>query len=242
MLSAPHFPYSGHYHVEHLCDVCALEAHLAALSYPGRREPVLTDIHLSIGAGQRVALVGPNGVGKSTLLKAIAGLIPTPPGAVKLFGQALGACLHRVAYLPQRGDIDWRFPVSVHQLVLAGRYVHLGWFKRPGAADRAIAEAMLDKVGLSALAHRQIGELSGGQQQRALLARALTQQADLLLLDEPLNAVDADTRQVITHTLADLAGQGKTILAATHDLARLEHDFDQVLELRDQTVHPLERV
>lgn len=239
MFTTHRFPYSGHYHVEHLCDVCALELHLESLSYPGRTEPVLTHIHLNIGTGQRVALVGPNGVGKSTLLKAIAGLISTPKGAVTLFGHTLGACLHRVAYLPQRGDIDWRFPVSVRQLVLAGCYVHLGWFKRPGQQDRAIAQAMLDKVGLSDLAGRQIGELSGGQQQRALLARALTQQADLLLLDEPLNAVDADTRRVITRTLAELAAQGKTILAATHDLARLEHDFDLVLELRDTTVQPL---
>src|SRR5204863_8950188 len=110
---------------------------------------------------------------------------------VRVGGLPAGGCRHRVAYLPQRAEVDWRFPVSLRGLVLAGRYVNLGWLRRPSRYDRAVAAAAIDRLGLSELADRQIGQLSGGQQQRALLARALAQQADLLLLDEPLNAVDA---------------------------------------------------
>jgi manganese/zinc/iron transport system ATP- binding protein len=183
--------------------------------------------------GAQVALVGPNGAGKSTLLKAVAGLLPVREGTIAIYGNPVGACHHRVAYLPQRGEIDWRFPVSLRRLVLTGRYVHLGWFRRPGKADEAIAESMIAELGLSDLADRQIGQLSGGQQQRALLARALAQQADLLLLDEPLNAVDADTRAIISEVLKRLQAQGKTVVAATHDLGRLEADFDGAMYLAE---------
>jgi manganese/zinc/iron transport system ATP- binding protein len=138
-----------------------------------------------------------------------------------------------VAYLPQRTELDWRFPVNVHRLVLTGRYVHMGWLMRPAREDQRRVSLMLEQLGIEHLAERQIGELSGGQQQRALLARALAQDADLLLLDEPLNAVDAETRAVITHVLHELKRAGKTVLAATHDLGRLEADFDSALYLSE---------
>jgi len=166
-------------------------------------------------------------------LKAVAGLLPIAAGAIRIYGNAVGACHHRVAYLPQRGDIDWSFPVTVSRFVLTGRYVHLGWFRRPGGHDRAIVEAVLDRLGLGGLANRQIGRLSGGQQQRALLARALAQGADLLLLDEPLNAVDAETRDVIYQVLAELKAEGKTLVVATHDLGRLAHAFDATVNLQN---------
>jgi manganese/zinc/iron transport system ATP- binding protein len=137
-----------------------------------------------------------------------------------------------VAYLPQRDALDWRFPISVQGLVLTGRYVHLGWLRRARAPDRAIVTVLLDRLGIGALAERHIGELSGGQQQRALLARALAQEADLLLLDEPLNAVDAETRAVLEGVLGELRREGKTAVVATHDLGRLETDFDGALYLR----------
>jgi manganese/zinc/iron transport system ATP- binding protein len=166
-------------------------------------------------------------------LKAAAGLLPVHAGAIFIYGQPVGACHHRVAYLPQRSQIDWKFPISVRRLVLTGRYVHLGWLRHPGAQDKQIVSTILDKLGLTLLAERQIDQLSGGQQQRALLARALAQEADLLLLDEPLNAVDADTRLVVSGVLAELQQQGKTILVATHDLGQLEKDFDGAIYLQE---------
>ncbi len=186
---------------------------------------------LGVPVGASVALVGHNGSGKSTLLKAIAGLLTFSGGQIRIFGQLPGACHHRVAYLPQRGEVDWHFPINVRKLVLTGRYVHLGWLKRPRADDRRISDEALERLGLASLADRQIGQLSGGQQQRVLLARALAQEADLLLLDEPLNAVDAHTRETVATVLHDLKTQGKAMLVATHDLGRLEADFDGALYL-----------
>jgi manganese/zinc/iron transport system ATP- binding protein len=190
---------------------------------------VLRDVSVSVACGQRVALVGANGAGKSTLLKSMAGILPTPPECVRWFGQPPLRCRHRVAYLPQRGEIDWNFPINLERLVLTGRYVHLGWFQQPSAHDHARARTELARLGLAQLAQRPIGQLSGGQQQRALLARALAQDAELLLLDEPMTAVDAETRDLLTRTLAELRCDGKTIVAATHDHERLQHDFDRVI-------------
>ncbi|MCG8347371.1 MAG: ATP-binding cassette domain-containing protein [Chloroflexales bacterium] len=183
--------------------------------------------------GTRAALVGANGSGKSTLLKAATGLLRPQGGTIRIAGQPVSACHHRVAYLPQRGEIDWRFPVTLERMVLAGRYVHLGWLRRPGTGDHRRVAAVLDELGLTDLADRQISQLSGGQQQRALLARALVQEADLLLLDEPLSAVDAASRQVIARTLDTLCRQGKAALVATHLVDRLDEEFDQVFTLAD---------
>lgn len=195
---------------------------------------------LCLPSGTRTALVGPNGAGKSTLLKTVSGLLPVQGGEVKIYGRSIGACHHRVSYLPQRGEVDWRFPMSVQQLVVTGRYVHLGWLKRPSPQDWHTAQEVMAQLGIQHLAGRQIGQLSGGQQQRTLLARALVQEADLLLLDEPMNAVDADTRHIVSQTMAQLQKQGKTFLVATHDLGRLEDDFDQVIHLHEGrlAVHP----
>ena len=209
----------------------AVEAADLTLAYPGAAEPALQLERLTLPAGQRMALVGPNGSGKSTLLKAIAGMLRPQAGAVRVFGLPVGQCHHRVAYLAQRGEIDWRFPLTVRRLVLTGRYVHLGWLRRPGPADRELVQQTLDRMGIAYLAQRQIGALSGGQQQRALLARALAQQADLLLLDEPLNAVDAQTRLVLAAVLDQLVHAGKTIITATHDHGPRDEDFDQIIYL-----------
>ena len=138
-----------------------------------------------------------------------------------------------MAYLPQRGEIDWHFPISVERLVLTGRYVHLGWLRRPSDKDRQIARDVMDRLDLTRLAQRQIGRLSGGQQQRALLARALAQGSELFLLDEPLNAVDLATCEIIHEVLRELQNQGKTLVVATHDLARLERDYDMTVHLQD---------
>ena len=180
---------------------------------------------LARGPGRR------NGAGKSTLLKAAAGLLPLASGILRVHGSPPGGCCHRVAYLAQRGDLDWRFPMTVRRLVLTGRYVHLGWFKRPGRLDYAIVNHTIELLQIGDLADRRISELSGGQQQRTLLARAMAQEADMLLLDEPMNAVDAQTRQVVREVLLKLAQAGKTIVVATHDALEIHVDFDEVVHL-----------
>lgn len=219
--------------------LAALEMIDVSTRYPGADRLALQDITLCVPPGARVALVGPNGAGKSTLLKAVAGLLPVTSGIIHLFGQPLAAGRQRIAYLPQRGELDWQFPISMRKLVLTGRYVHLGWLRWPGAHDWAIADRAIEQMQLSELAERQIGQLSGGQQQRAMLARALAQEADVLLLDEPLNAIDSATRQVIADMLLALHRQGKTIIAAIHEPVNSGIDFDTFLYLADgREVHP----
>ncbi len=200
---------------------------------PDQQRLALEGVSLRVPDGARIALVGPNGAGKSTLLKAIAGLLRPRAGEIRVYGMPVGTCRHRVAYLPQRGEIDWAFPITVRGMVTMGRFVHLGWLRRPRGDDRAIVEAELARLGLTELAERQIGQLSGGQQQRLLLARALVQRADLLLLDEPLNAVDAATREVIGGLLGELRDAGKTAIVATHDLGRLAADYDGAVYLAE---------
>jgi len=226
-------PYGGRSHVARIPGAPALTIDRLVVGYPGLSEPILRAVSLSLPGGVRAALVGANGSGKSTLLKAVAGLLQGQSGQIRIYGQPVGACHHRVAYLPQRGDVDWRFPVTVERMVLAGRYAHLGWLRRPNPADSAQVTAVLRQLGLTDLAQRQIGQLSGGQQQRALLARALVQEADLLLLDEPLSAVDSTSRTIIADVLNDLARQGKTALVATHHVDRLTEEYDTVSILHD---------
>ncbi|MGB3635356.1 MAG: ABC transporter ATP-binding protein [Rubrobacteraceae bacterium] len=224
-------PYSGRHHAEPVVGAPALCIENLFVSYPGARSPALNGVGISIPTGVRAALVGANGSGKSTLLKTVAGLLPVRSGDVRIYGNPVGACHHRVAYLPQRGEIDWRFPVNARRLVLGGRHVHLGWMRRPGKRDRQIVEEAMERLGITSLADRQIGELSGGQQQRVLLARALAQKADLLLLDEPFAAMDAQTTEVVFEVLEELRSEGKTLLVATHYLDRLEREFDGALYL-----------
>jgi len=225
--------YGGRQQVNSVAGAPALDARNLDVRYAGSDELALHGVSLCVPAGARVALVGPNGAGKSTLLKAAAGLLPVASGSLTIYGNPVGTCRHRVAYLAQRGEMDWRFPIILRRLVLTGRYVHLGWLKQPTQVDWRCTDEAIARMGLTDLAERQIGELSGGQQQRALLARALAQDADLLLLDEPLNAVDAATRQVIADTLNVLQRQGKTAIIATHELDRLQTEFDDALFLVD---------
>lgn len=237
-LPLPRLPYC-HQHPAPVAGALAVEATALRVFYPTSATAALENVSCRVPSGSRVALVGPNGSGKSTLIKAIAGLLEPLEGEVRVFGWPAPTCRHRVAYLPQRPDIDWRFPVSLRTLVLAGRYVHLGWLRRPAASDRALVDTVLDDLGLYELRERQIGELSGGQQQRALLARALVQRADLLLLDEPLNHVDADTRAVVIRVLDDLRATGKSVVVATHDPDEFESGFDDMVCLKDGRVVPL---
>jgi manganese/zinc/iron transport system ATP- binding protein len=233
--------YGHRRYAEMIPDAPALAIDRLTAGYPGLPAPVLREVSLELPPGVRAALLGPNGSGKSTLLKAVAGLLHPRSGTIVIYGRPVGACHHRVAYLPQRGDVDWRFPVTLERMVLAGRYVHLGWLRRPGEEDRARVRAVLVKLGLEQLAGRQISQLSGGQQQRALLARALVQEADLLLLDEPLSAVDVASRRIIDEALNELRDQGKTILMATHHLDRIHEDFDLAFLLHDGALRQVSR-
>ncbi len=220
-------------HGETVPGEAALTITKLTVTMPGDDRLALDDVSLTVPIGARVALVGPNGAGKSTLLKSIVGLLRPRSGEIKVFGMPVGSCLHQVAYLPQRGEIDWQFPMTLRTLVGTGRYVHLGWLRRPSPHDQKLVQREIDRLMLTDLADRQIGQLSGGQQQRALLARALVQGANLLLLDEPMNAVDAETRHILTHVLDDLRAEGKTAIIATHDISRIESDYDDVLYLAD---------
>ncbi len=231
-MSEPRFPYSSGRHADPVIGAPSLLAEDIVVGYPGALTPALRGVNLEIRSGTCTALVGPNGSGKSTLLKAVAGLLPVVSGSIRVYGNCVGACHHRVAYLPQRGEIDWAFPISVERLVLTGRYVHLGWLRMPTIRDKDIASASIERLGLSGLAKQRIGNLSGGQQQRALLARALAQEADLLLLDEPFSAVDASTQDTIYDAMRNLRQQGKTLIVATHDFNRLTGAFDMAVYLK----------
>jgi ABC-type Mn2+/Zn2+ transport system ATPase subunit len=198
--------------------------------------PAVQDISFAVPEGTRVALVGPNGAGKSTLFRAMIGLVGADSGAVRVHGVPFGHSPDCIAYVPQREAVDWRFPVSVTDVVLMGRYGHVGWFRRPGLGDRRIARGCLERLGLLDLADRPIGELSGGQQQRVFLARALAQEPHILLLDEPFTGVDAGTQERVLDLLDELSAQHVTVLVATHDLSLAAERFERVLLLNRSLV------
>jgi manganese/iron transport system ATP-binding protein len=189
----------------------------AAVAYG--RAVALEDVTLTIGPGDAVALIGPNGAGKSTLLKAILGLLPLSRGSVSVLGEAPDRARREVAYVPQADALDAEFPISVLQVVLMGRYRSIGWGRRPRRADRELALAALEEVGLRERAAERFGTLSGGQRQRVLLARAVAQHAKLLLLDEPFNGLDATTSAILVKVLGRLRGEGAGVVMSTHDLA-----------------------
>ena len=191
-------------------------------------KPVLWDVDVSFETGKLTAIVGPNGAGKSTLIKAIMGLIKPISGKIE-FDKSMKNAKKQIAYVPQSGSVDWDFPATVEDIVLMGRYGHIGWIRRPKAADKEIARDMLEKVGMSRYADRQIAQLSGGQQQRVFLARALTQQAEIYILDEPLKGVDVQTEAILVSLLKDLAKEGKTVIVVHHDLTSVEDYFDNLV-------------
>lgn len=193
-------------------------------------------LSFGIERDERIGLIGPNGAGKSTLIKACMGLLPLSSGWVKFFGEPLDHVTTRVGYVPQRESVDWDFPVNVMDVVLMGRYGHLGLLRRPKAHDRELARAALEKVNMLPFANRQIANLSGGQQQRVFLARALAQQAELYFMDEPFAGVDAATETAIIAVLRELRAQGKTIMVVHHDLPTARQYFDRLLLLNMNVV------
>ncbi len=217
-------------------DCCAHHGHhhelvIENVSVSYRRVLALQNISLATSCGNRVALIGPNGAGKSTLLKAIAGLVPRDSGTIRWRGTAVRKWSREFAYLPQREEVDWSFPITVRGLVEMGRYPQTGWWRKFSAEDSGAVDKALESLALSDLQHRQIRELSGGQQQRAFLARALAQEAHVLLLDEPFTGLDRNASQLLGDLLAKLAHQGRLVIASHHDLNTVPQLFDEALIL-----------
>jgi len=210
--------------------------HVEDLTVAYDDDPVLWDIDLDVPPGVMAAIVGPNGAGKSTLLKAALGLVRPVAGHVYLFGLPFSRARGRVAYVPQRSSVDWDFPAHALDVVTMGLYGRLGWFRRPGRAETARAMAALEQVGMQDFARRQIGQLSGGQQQRVFLARALVQDADLILLDEPMAGVDAVTERAIVEVLQSLRDAGRTVIVVHHDLQTVERYFDWLVMLNVRVI------
>ncbi|MBR5330861.1 MAG: metal ABC transporter ATP-binding protein [Akkermansia sp.] len=218
-----------HHHTKHQLELQKVTAGYAD-------EPVLQDISFTAGCGSTLALIGPNGAGKSTLLNALAGLLPVWSGSILWNNMALEEHRHEIAYLPQRSEVNWQFPITVRQLVEMGRYPAVGSWKAMRSHDREIVEKALCTLGLQELQHRQIGALSGGQQQRCFLARALAQEAHILLLDEPFTGLDVPGTEALSQILRSLAAEGRLVIASHHDLSSAPQIFDQALLLRKQVI------
>jgi manganese/zinc/iron transport system ATP- binding protein len=204
----------------------ALEINDMTVAYGTK--PVLWDVDVAVPPGTLMAIVGPNGAGKTTLIKAALGLVRTASGQTLISGRPYAEQRRLVSYVPQRGSVDWDFPTTVLDVVMMGRYGSLGWFRRAGKRERAQALEALRKVRMEEFADRQISQLSGGQQQRVFLARALVQDAEIFIMDEPFQGVDAVTERAIVALLRDLRAEGKTVIVVHHDLQTVPEYFDWV--------------
>lgn len=207
----------------------AIEVNDLTVAYEER--PVLWDVDLMVRQGRLTAIVGPNGAGKTTLIRAILGLVPVAAGEVRVLGRPYRTARGQVAYVPQRGTVDWDFPTSVEDVVLMGTYGRVGWIRRPGRTERRETREALSQVGMEAFAERQISQLSGGQQQRVFLARALVQKASIHLMDEPFQGVDARTERAIVEVLRQLKDRGDTVVAVHHALQTVPEYFDDAVLL-----------
>ncbi len=197
-------------------------------------KPALLDISLRIEPGQLIGVIGPNGAGKSTFIKAILGFVKRDMGSVTIQGIAAEKAKGRVAYVPQRGAVDWDFPIRVKEVAMMGRYGHVPWYRDPSAEDWRIVDEALDMVRMSEFKDRQIGQLSGGQQQRVFMARALAQGAEILLLDEPFAGVDAATERAILDVLENAKASGRTLVVVHHDLATAGEYFDRLILIKQR--------
>lgn len=211
-----------------------LEVKQLNVNYRGVR--AVEDVSFSSQPGQIVGVIGPNGAGKSTLIKAMLGLVPTENGIVKFRDKALKHQLHSVAYVPQRSQIDWDYPITVWNVAMMSRTIHTGWFRSHSRQSKEIVKSALERVGMLELRSRQIGELSGGQQQRVFLARALAQQAELLFFDEPFVGVDKKTESIMFDVFEELKTQGKILILITHDLGATLTKCDSLLLLNKQII------
>lgn len=208
-----------------------LEVRRLSVSYHGYS--ALEQVSLKLAPGELVGLIGPNGAGKSTLIKAMLGLIPGR-GEVLLQGAPLQRQRHRVAYVPQRSQIDWDYPITAWNVAMMAQTVQTGWLRSPSPQSKRLVTAALERVDMLNFRQRQIGQLSGGQQQRIFLARALAQQADLLLLDEPFTGIDKKTEAMMLNLFTELKAQGKTLLVCSHEWGEALHRYDRLLLLNRQ--------
>jgi len=220
-------------HSQHLQDQPILDVVKVSVRYDGRL--ALEDVTFHLHAGERVAVIGPNGAGKSTLFKVIAGVQSPTSGEVNIFGSIPGEHVC-IAYVPQRSQVDWNFPVSVADVVMMGRVAKLGTFGWPRKKDWEHVHGALETVGLRELSTRQISQLSGGQQQRMFIARALAQEAELMLMDEPLSGLDIPSQEGILSLLDELQQQNVTVMVATHDLDQAAQYFDRVMLLNRRLI------
>jgi manganese/iron transport system ATP-binding protein len=220
-------------HSQHKPDQPILDLHAVSVNYEGRH--ALEQITFHLHPPERIAVVGPNGAGKSTLLKVVAGVLRPTEGTVTVYGS--GPSVHVcIAYVPQRSQVDWRFPVSVEDVVMMGRIAKLGLFGWPKKRDWAFVHAALETVGITDLAKRQIGQLSGGQQQRMFIARALAQEAELMLMDEPLTGLDTPSQEGLLALLGELQRKRVTVMVATHDLEQAARYFDRIMLLNHKMI------
>ena len=213
----------------------ALAVRAVSASYLDARDAI-QQVSFEVARGQRVAVLGPNGAGKSTLLKAIVGLIPFTEGEISINGQDCRTSHALVGYVPQQNAVDWNFPATVGDVVMMGRLRQIGWFRLPGRKHWDVVDHLLDQVGLYDLRKRRIGQLSGGQRQRVFIARALAQETNVLLLDEPFSGVDAAAEREILQVLDRLKADGVTVVIATHDLSMAASRFDRVLLIRQRVI------
>jgi len=220
------------------CAHCGQHHELSITSVRVRYRNILAldEVSLAASCGTCVALIGPNGAGKSTLLKATAGFLPVAAGHIIWRGSKVPRWSREIAYLPQRENVDWNFPITVRGVVRMGRYPQTGWWRPFSKTDEAAVERALLAMDLTELQHRQISELSGGQQQRVFLARALTQEAHVLLLDEPFTGLDRTSKASLAATLRKIAGEGRLIVASHHELDTVRAIYDEVLLLRQSPV------
>lgn len=212
----------------------SLEVKNLTVSYSNKI--ALTDVNFSMESGKLIGIFGPNGSGKSTLMKAVLNLTAKDSGEVQINEKTLEEVRGNIAYIPQRSNIDWDFPILVRDTVLLGTYPKLGLFKRPKAKEKKIAEEALKKVGMEDFADKQIGELSGGQQQRVFLARSLAQNADIFFMDEPFVGIDIHSEEIIINILKELRDQGKTLFVIHHDLTKVEDYFDELILVNKELV------
>ncbi len=219
--------------IDHDTSAPPITAEDVRVTFNGR--DAIRDVSFEVQPGRRVAVVGPNGAGKTTLFQVIAGAIKPTSGSISIFGHRPGGHVC-IAYVPQRSQVDWSFPASVTDVVMMGRVRKIGLFRWPRRADWSFAQQAIRRVGITDLARQQIGELSGGQQQRVFLAQALTQEAEIILLDEPLTGLDLPSQEAIFDILGDLQRAGVTILVATHDLNLAAERFDDVLLINRHSI------
>ena len=220
-------------HTHHELNKPILDVQNISVRYNGR--VALEDITFHLHAGERIAVVGPNGAGKSTLFKVVSGVLQPNAGEVNIFGSRPRSHVC-IAYIPQRSQVDWNFPVSVADVVMMGRSAKLGMLNWPHKSDWEYVHRVLEIVELSDLAQRQIGQLSGGQQQRMFIARALAQEAELMLMDEPLSGLDTPSQEGLLNLLDTLRDQNVTVMVATHDLEQAARHFDRIMLLNHSII------